>query len=150
MHECLEANSSSFSRDPESLFHISGSFWKNAENAALGCTFHGTKGSSSEHCLRRSAPHMGLLRDGLSALGHAARRRSLAHAVYAVEDAGVDCPSIMAAVMLQHRDNEVRFLPITPGHMNGPLELIYFEYRPVSLHAAQGNMYWHKGAGYHI
>lgn len=50
---------------------------------------------------------MGLLKDGLSALGHAARRRSLAPAVYAAEDAGMDCPSLMAAIMLQNRDNEV-------------------------------------------
>ena len=55
---------------------------------------------------------MGLLRDGLSALGHAARRHSLALAVYAAEDAGVDCPSLMAAVMLQHRDNEVSLNPL--------------------------------------
>ncbi len=52
---------------------------------------------------------MGLLRDGLSALGHAARRRSLSADVYSAEDAGVDCPSLMAAIMLQHRDNEVGF-----------------------------------------
>ncbi|BDA47247.1 probable abnormal spindle-like microcephaly-associated protein homolog [Coccomyxa sp. Obi] len=65
--------------------------------------------SSIVHYLRscnRSAPHMGLLKDGLSALGHVARRRSLAPAVYAAEDAGVDCPSLMAAIMLQSRDNE--------------------------------------------
>lgn len=65
-----------------------------------------------KECLSRSAPHMGLLRDGLSALGHAARRRSLALPVYAAEDAGVDCPSLMAAVMLQHRDNEVPLVPL--------------------------------------
>ncbi len=57
----------------------------------------------------RSAPHMGLLRDGLSALGHAARRHSLFADVYSAEDAGVDCPSLMAAIMLQHRDTEVGF-----------------------------------------
>jgi len=50
---------------------------------------------------------MGLLKDGLAALGHAARRRSLAQAVYGADDGGVVCSSLMAAIMLQNRDNEL-------------------------------------------
>ncbi|KAK9905711.1 hypothetical protein WJX75_004975 [Coccomyxa subellipsoidea] len=86
-------------------------------SAACAETFVNAGGASSViHYMRscnRSAPHMGLLRDGLSALGHAARRHSLALAVYAAEDAGVDCPSLMTAVMLQHRDNEEVYMAAT-------------------------------------
>lgn len=52
-------------------------------------------------------PHISMLRDALLALTHAARRKPLAAAVFAAEDAGVDCAAVLATIMLQNRDHEV-------------------------------------------
>ncbi len=68
---------------------------------------------------------MGLLKDGLAALGHVARQRSLAPAVYAAEDAGVGCPSLMAAIMLQNRDNEVATLAVLSQRISKQITMDY-------------------------
>jgi hypothetical protein len=51
-----------------------------------------------------------MLRDALLALSHAARRKTLSSAVFAAEDAGVNCAAILATIILQNRDNEVRLV----------------------------------------
>lgn len=44
----------------------------------------------------------------LATLGHAAARPALAGAVFAAEDAGADCSSVVAAALQHHRESEVR------------------------------------------
>ena len=46
----------------------------------------------------------------LAALGHVAARPALAGAVFMAQDAGLDCASVVAAALQQHRDSEVPFM----------------------------------------
>jgi hypothetical protein len=44
----------------------------------------------------------------IATLGHAAARPALAGAVFAAQDAGADCASVVAAALQHHRESEAR------------------------------------------
>ncbi len=64
----------------------------------------------------------------LATLGHAAARPALAGAVFAAEDAGADCSSVVAAALQVHRESEVRASATDQGTIGECASMMYLPY----------------------